>query len=51
MPSAQNSVAIRQMEKEPELASSIAKTLTAVYLLSAVPIALLLSATLQFVQL
>lgn len=51
MPSAQNSVVILQMEKKPELASSMAKTLTAVYLLSAVPIACLLSAILQFVQL
>ncbi|CAB1096379.1 unnamed protein product [Ectocarpus sp. CCAP 1310/34] len=51
MPSAQNSVVILQMEKKPELASSMAKTLTAVYLLSAVPIAFLLSAILQFVQL
>ncbi|CAM9369300.1 unnamed protein product [Pylaiella littoralis] len=50
MPSAQNSVVILQMEKQPELASSMAKTLTAVYLLSAVPIAFLLSAILQFVQ-
>eukprot|EP00903_Cladosiphon_okamuranus_P013388 g12476.t1 len=51
MPSAQNSVVILQMEKKPEQASSMAKTLTAVYLLSAVPIACLLSAILQFVQL
>lgn len=51
MPSAQNSVVILQMENQPELAASMAKTLTAVYLLSAVPIAVLLSGILQFVQL
>ncbi|CAM9668370.1 unnamed protein product [Phaeothamnion confervicola] len=51
MPSAQNSVVILQMEKKPDLASSMARTLTVVYLLSAVPIAMLLSGILQFVQL
>ncbi|CAM9855393.1 unnamed protein product [Ascophyllum nodosum] len=50
MPSAQNSVVILQMEKKPERAASMAKTLTAVYLLSAVPMAVLLSGILQFVQ-
>lgn len=50
MPSAQNSVVILQMEKKAELAASMATTLAIVYLLSAVPIAILLSAILQFVR-
>ena len=51
MPSAQNSVVILQMEKKPERAASMARVLTAVYILSAIPVAVLLSAILQFVQL
>ncbi|CAN0083543.1 unnamed protein product, partial [Discosporangium mesarthrocarpum] len=51
MPSAQNSVVILQMEKKPDAAASMARTLTVVYLLSTVPIAVLLSGVLQFVQL
>ena len=50
MPSAQNSVVILQMEERPDLASSMAKMLTTVYLLSAVPIAVLLPLMLLFVN-
>lgn len=48
MPPAQTSVIVLQMEEKPELAASMAKTLTAVYLLSAVPMAVLTSAALEF---
>lgn len=50
MPSAQNSVVILQMEERPDLAASMAKTLTTVYLLSALPIAVLLPLMLLFVD-
>lgn len=50
MPPAQNSVIVLQMEESPALAASMARTLTAVYLLSAVPMAILISATLEFVD-
>ncbi|CAM9123661.1 unnamed protein product, partial [Choristocarpus tenellus] len=51
MPSAQNSVVILQLENKPELAKSMGRTLIAIYLLAAIPIAFLLSGILQFVQL
>ena len=50
MPSAQNSVVMLQMENQADLAASLAATLAVVNLLSAVPIAILLSAILQFVS-
>ena len=44
MPSSQNSVIMLQKENRSDLAASMAGTLAVVYLLSAVPIAILLSA-------
>jgi len=51
MPSAQNSVIMLQMEGEVEAANSMAKTLSTVYILSIIPMALLLTAALQYAKL
>jgi len=51
MPSAQNSVIMLQMEGQTAAAQSMAKTLSTVYLLSIIPMALLLTACLQWVAL
>lgn len=48
MPPAQNSVVILQIAERPDLAGSLAKTLAAVYIFSAGPIAILLSTMLLF---
>lgn len=50
MPSAQNSVLILQLEKKPAAAASLARLLSVVYVLSIVPIGLLLRAILTYVQ-
>lgn len=50
MPSSQNSVVMLQMEGKAGLAASMASTLAVVYIFSAVPIAILLSAILEFVS-
>lgn len=50
MPSSQNSVVMLQMENKADLAASMASTLAVIYLLSVVPMAILLSAILEFVS-
>ncbi|CAM9880173.1 unnamed protein product [Chrysoparadoxa australica] len=51
MPSAQNSVLILNLERKAGAATSMARTLSTVYLFSVVPIALLLTTILNFVRL
>ena len=43
MPSAQNSVVILQLDDKPEAAGSMARTISALYTLSVLPMALLIS--------
>mmetsp|Transcript_69955 Transcript_69955/g.195669 ORF Transcript_69955/g.195669 Transcript_69955/m.195669 type:complete len:81 (+) Transcript_69955:169-411(+) len=43
MPSAQNSVVILQLDDKPEAAGSMARTISALYTLSVIPMALLIS--------
>ena len=48
MPSAQNSVLILQLEKRPHAAASMARLISTVYVLSILPIGLLIRALLSF---
>ena len=47
MPSAQNSVLILQLEKRPEEAAQLAQLVSAVYILSIIPMGLLIKAILS----
>lgn len=47
MPSAQNSVLILQLEKRPQAAASMARLISTIYVLSIIPIGLLLRALLS----
>lgn len=47
MPSAQNSVLILQLEKRPQAAASMARLISTIYVLSVLPIGLLLQALLS----
>lgn len=51
MPSAQNSVLILQLEKRPQAAASMARLISTVYILSVLPIGLLLRTILSHVKL
>lgn len=48
MPSAQNSVLILQLERRPQAAASMARLISTVYVLSILPIGLLLRALLSY---